>query len=203
MKAAVCRRSRARIGGTPDGPESAEHHDRTPLPAPTDKICPFFRGCGLKRACFIAFRVSCTIRKRPFSNDLRFWCRNGPCPPLPQPEDTPVSSRLGLKRGMRRRDLRFSCNRETAEFQRFGILMSEWSAFDPAPTGKIRPFLALGAKKGCLFLVFCAIIKEAIPDSYQKDVCADFWPVVRILNKACGFSEGCADSSWGFSAGLV
>lgn len=46
----------------------------------------------------------------------------------------------GAKKGVRRCAAPFLCAMETKEFQRFGIHAPKWSAFKPAPTGKIRPF---------------------------------------------------------------
>ena len=64
----------------------------------------------------------------------------------PQLGDTPVFSRLWLKRGMLHCAPPFSRDSETAIFQRFVIFVLSQFACGPAPTGEIRPFLAVGAE---------------------------------------------------------
>ncbi len=64
---------------------------------PNRQDAPVSPRLGLEGGCFIASLVSRVIWKRPFSNDLRFWYRNGPRPARPQPGDAPVSRSWGQK----------------------------------------------------------------------------------------------------------
>lgn len=77
----------------------------------------------------------------------------------PQLGDTPVFSRLWLKGGMLHRVLPFSRDSETAIFQRFTIFVLSRSVCEPAPTGEIRPFLAVGAGMAN---------RTVLPDSVRK-----------------------------------
>ena len=142
---------------------------------------------GPRKGCAVVPRHFCALWKRRSSNDLGFTRRNGPRSSRPQPGDAPVFPRLGSEGGMLRHAPCFLRDSKTAIFQRFVILASGRSMSDPATTGKIRPLLALVAKKGVLIPYFSARLSKRPFRIRIEKMC------VRILNKACGFSEGCAD----------
>ena len=185
----------------PDGPWACRGRGTSrprPLFRPQPARYARFLRPGPRKGCAVVPRHFCALWKRRSSNDLGFTRRNGPRSSRPQPGDAPVFPRLGSEGGMLRHAPCFLRDSKTAIFQRFVILASGRSMSDPATTGKIRPLLALVAKKGVL-------IPYTFLRGYQRGhsgfvskrcVCgfstrrADFQKVVRIFEDPCGFVMG-------------
>ena len=135
----------------PDGPWACRGRGTSrprPLFRPQPARYARFLRPGPRKGCAVVPRHFCALWKRRSSNDLGFTRRNGPRSSRPQPGDAPVFPRLGSEGGMLRHAPCFLRDSKTAIFQRFVILASGRSMSDPTPTGKIRPFLTVGAGRG-------------------------------------------------------